>query len=66
MAKKCPICSKPIQKENAPFCSKRCADVDLGNWFQGNYVINGTEIPDEEDVAEAIQQGNISGDLPNS
>ena len=25
----------------APFCSKRCADVDLVHWLKGEYVIDG-------------------------
>lgn len=38
-AKKCPICGKPAVEEFKPFCSKRCADVDLNRWLTGNYVI---------------------------
>ena len=40
-----------------PFCSKRCADIDLGNWFNGKYAFAATEI-DDEDLAELakIQQ----------
>ncbi len=26
----------------APFCSKRCADVDLVHWLKGDYVIDGS------------------------
>ncbi|MHA6298531.1 DNA gyrase inhibitor YacG [Devosia sp. CAU 1758] len=37
--KKCPICGKPMVEEFKPFCSKRCADVDLNRWLTGNYVI---------------------------
>jgi uncharacterized protein len=37
--KKCPICGKPAVEEFKPFCSKRCADVDLNRWLTGNYVI---------------------------
>ena len=37
--KKCPICGKPAVKEFDPFCSKRCADVDLNRWLTGAYVI---------------------------
>ena len=25
----CPICKKPVDPAYRPFCSKRCADVDL-------------------------------------
>ncbi|MEO1121121.1 MAG: DNA gyrase inhibitor YacG, partial [Pseudomonadota bacterium] len=31
-ARKCPICGKPRVHEHRPFCSKRCADIDLGKW----------------------------------
>ena len=37
----CPTCGKPVAKGFAPFCSKRCADVDLGRWFKGSYAIPG-------------------------
>ena len=36
----CPICERhPPVREYKPFCSKRCADVDLGRWFTGGYAI---------------------------
>jgi hypothetical protein len=38
---KCPICKKPSIKEYHPFCSKRCADIDLAHWLRGAYVIEG-------------------------
>ena len=44
----CPICGKlPIQKFR-PFCSKRCADVDLNRWFKGTYAVPVTENDDED------------------
>ena len=39
MSKPCPICGKPSVEEFRPFCSKRCADVDLNRWLSGSYVI---------------------------
>lgn len=33
----CPICQKPTVTAFRPFCSQRCADVDLGRWFKGAY-----------------------------
>ncbi len=47
----CPICGKPAQGTYRPFCSKRCADVDLLRWLKGAYVIPGE--PEEEGDAEA-------------
>jgi len=45
---KCPECNKPTTPEFRPFCSKRCADVDLGKWFNESYQLPGdSEIPDD-------------------
>lgn len=43
MSKTCKICKKPQSEEFKPFCSKRCADVDLGRWLKGNYAIPGRD-----------------------
>lgn len=38
----CPICrSRRAEPAFRPFCSKRCADVDLGRWVSGAYVVPG-------------------------
>ncbi len=50
-AGKCPICGKPRDEHYRPFCSKRCADVDLGRWFSGSYAIPVTEDADEDGEA---------------
>ena len=42
----CPICNKNSVPAYRPFCSKRCADVDLGRWLRGAYVI--PDQPDED------------------
>lgn len=48
----CPVCNKRAAAEYRPFCSKRCADVDLGRWLNGSYAI-ATEEPAEDDPAAA-------------
>ena len=48
----CPICGKPREARYDPFCSRRCADVDLHRWLKGSYVIPGENArpePDDED-----------------
>ena len=45
---KCPICGKPAEQAYRPFCSKRCADVDLNRWLSGAYVVAGKEDEDED------------------
>ena len=39
----CPICGKPATQASKPFCSPRCADVDLQRWLSGRYAIPGRE-----------------------
>jgi uncharacterized protein len=45
----CPICGKPRSAPYDPFCSKRCADVDLHRWLKGSYVIPGANAKPERD-----------------
>lgn len=47
----CPICRKETMQKYRPFCSKRCADIDLGRWMTGAYAIPAEEddLPEEED-----------------
>lgn len=49
----CPICGKPSQQKFHPFCSARCANVDLNRWFGGHYAIPAEEEPDPGDEASA-------------
>lgn len=50
----CPTCRKPADPAYRPFCSRRCADVDLGRWLTGSYAI-----PVEDDDA-----GEAAGEDP--
>jgi uncharacterized protein len=56
----CPICGKPADAVLRPFCSKRCADVDLHRWLSGVYVVPVTE--DEEE--DELRQEEGGGDSP--
>lgn len=44
----CPICGKPAQDRYRPFCSRRCADVDLGRWLTGAHVLPGEPVGEGE------------------
>ena len=52
----CPICGKPRDPRYEPFCSKRCADVDLHRWLKGSYLIPGAERSDEPDGGEKEEE----------
>ena len=37
---KCPICKKNISNIFSPFCSKKCADLDLMKWLSEEQYID--------------------------
>jgi endogenous inhibitor of DNA gyrase (YacG/DUF329 family) len=47
-ARPCPICGKPAVERFRPFCSKRCADVDLNRWLSGVYAVPAVEAEEDE------------------
>lgn len=48
----CPVCGRPAEAAVKPFCSKRCADVDLSRWLSGVY-----RVPVAEDDPETAAPG---------
>ena len=44
----CPTCGKPTMQQYRPFCSRRCADIDLHRWLVGAYAIPVKEDEDED------------------
>lgn len=51
----CPICGRPRDARLRPFCSKRCADIDLSRWLRGEYSIPGAP-PSEENEPMGIEE----------
>jgi uncharacterized protein len=59
---RCPICKRPTTTEFRPFCSKRCADVDLSRWLTGSYAIaSGGADADEDGDDAAPLHGDTGG-----
>ena len=52
---KCPICDRDTDPKMKPFCSKRCADVDLAKWLGGSYAIASNDPDDAESLIEALE-----------
>jgi len=48
--RKCPICGRPAEPDYRPFCSRRCADLDLQKWLSGAYAVPAVE-EDQPDAA---------------
>ncbi len=57
---RCPICQVPTEREWRPFCSRRCADIDLGRWMTGRYAIPA------EDEAGAAPERSGEEDWPRN
>ena len=50
-AAKCPVCGRPEDPQRRPFCSPRCANLDLQRWLSGRYVVPASE-EDEASIPE--------------
>ena len=59
MTNPCPICGKPESEAVRPFCSQRCADVDLNRWLSGVYAV---PVADEEKASPTLQPGQKHDD----
>lgn len=60
--KPCAICGKPADPRFKPFCSRRCADVDLNRWLSGVYRVPSNEPPDEEEDSRPPRQREETDD----
>jgi endogenous inhibitor of DNA gyrase (YacG/DUF329 family) len=56
-AKPCPLCGKPASARHKPFCSQRCATIDLARWITGTY-----RVPTDETPEDAPQPGEEEGE----
>ena len=54
----CPICDAETRKDYRPFCSKRCADLDLAKWLNGSYALPSQ---DPEDIEKALEEAEQAG-----
>lgn len=55
---KCANCGKPQDEKYRPFCSKRCADVDLNRWFSGRYAIPSVEDDASEEPSPPSEENS--------
>ncbi|NEX48480.1 DNA gyrase inhibitor YacG [Pseudotabrizicola algicola] len=55
----CPICLKPTDAKYRPFCSRRCADVDLARWLNESYAIPAPEGEEETPRAAGDEDGPL-------
>ena len=50
----CPLCQKTAEVPHSPFCSRRCAQLDLGKWLTGGYAIPAHEAMEDSDVEKLL------------
>ncbi|MFT6675133.1 MAG: endogenous inhibitor of DNA gyrase (YacG/DUF329 family) [Sulfitobacter sp.] len=56
----CPICAQATSASYRPFCSRRCADVDLAKWMNGSYAVPSRDPEDIEAAVEAAEAAQIA------
>jgi endogenous inhibitor of DNA gyrase (YacG/DUF329 family) len=47
--------------EHRPFCSKRCADIDLARWLGGTFVIPGAALDVADDSGARVDDEDAHG-----
>ncbi len=54
----CPICGKSVDPKARPFCSKRCADLDLARWLNGSYAVPSSDPEDIDALEDALNEAH--------
>jgi endogenous inhibitor of DNA gyrase (YacG/DUF329 family) len=57
----CPLCQQPSKQKYHPFCSARCADIDLHRWLGGQYAIPAADAPDFDETGETLSPKRDDG-----
>jgi uncharacterized protein len=61
----CPICNGETTTKYRPFCSRRCADIDLAKWFNGSYAAPSRDPDDIEAAIEATEAAQNAPPKPH-
>ena len=64
--RKCPICGKKAIQAAYPFCSVRCADIDLDRWLGGRYRVASSADDEDAPSAHSPPAGHAPGDTPDN
>ena len=60
----CPICDKETNAAFRPFCSKRCADVDLAKWLGSSYAIPSENPDDFDELIDELEKAKADETPP--
>lgn len=58
----CPNCGEETTQKFRPFCSKRCADIDLAKWLNGSYAVPSQR---EEDLEADVEAEDLMPKRPH-
>ena len=58
----CPHCKSPSITPHTPFCSRKCARVDLGKWLNEAYVIPQYQDDEDYDPVQMLEQADKDHD----
>lgn len=61
----CPICAGETDAKYRPFCSRRCADVDLAKWMNGSYAAPSQDPEDIEAALQAVESASKASQKPH-
>jgi len=62
-AARCPVCQQAARMPHSPFCSRRCAQIDLGHWLNGDYAVPAYEAGDDADLEALIAAAEADPEL---
>ncbi|MDC0970750.1 DNA gyrase inhibitor YacG [Alphaproteobacteria bacterium] len=54
----CPLCAEKAAPPHTPFCSRRCSQLDLGNWLNEAYVVPPHEADEDVDLETLTTQAD--------
>ena len=62
LTSRCPLCQETANPKIFPFCSKRCAMLDLGRWMRGEYTLEGHGAAESDALLNDESQGEVRDD----
>ena len=60
----CSLCGEKATPPHTPFCSRKCSQLDLGNWLNEAYVILAREVDEDSNLDTLMAQADK--DIPLS
>ncbi len=59
------MCDAEAVAQYRPFCSRRCADLDLAKWLNGSYATPSRDPEDIEAALDAVEAADRDAAKPH-